>query len=142
MKRRSFRRHAGRASVAVASAVLATSATVLTAPPAAAAGGCGKPQLKIWYDSDQYGSYLKAWFRTKPGCKAKVMGLHGWIYCNKPAKKVYDKMTSGRAPVETETKTLPSKSKCKSFYAQARIIYYADTDFHDAWSWKWGDYPA
>ena len=140
-RRRPFGSLAKRGSVVLAGAVLVSSAAVITATPAAAAG-CGAPQLRVWYDSDQFGTYLKAWFRTRPGCTAKVFSLRGNIYCINPTKKVYEKATSGTAPVETETKTLPPKNKCKSFSANAKIIYYPDMDFSDAWTWKWGDYPA
>ncbi|GGN71923.1 hypothetical protein GCM10011579_048660 [Streptomyces albiflavescens] len=125
----------------LAGAVLVSSAAVATATPAAAAG-CGRPQLKVWYDSDQFGTYLKAWFKSPAGCRTQVFSLKGQIYCGDPVKKVYDKTTSGRAPVETETKALPPKSKCKKFVATAKIVYYPDVDFTDTWTWKWGDYPA
>ncbi|MFD7405309.1 hypothetical protein ACFV7R_22105 [Streptomyces sp. NPDC059866] len=120
---------------------MASSATMATATPAAAAG-CGNPKLKVWYDSDQYGTYLKAWFKSSDGCRTKVFNLLGQIYCTNPSKKVYEKNTSGRAPVETETKALPPKNKCKSFTAYAKIVYYPNAEFDDRWSWKWGDYPA
>ncbi|MFE2579854.1 hypothetical protein [Streptomyces sp. NPDC059378] len=85
---------------------------------------------------------MKAWFRTNPGCTARVFNLQGQIFCTNPTKKLYDHKTSGRAPVETETKALPPKNKCKSFSAFAKITYYPDSDFTDLWTWKWGDYPA
>ncbi|MFE6624005.1 hypothetical protein [Streptomyces sp. NPDC057740] len=123
----------------MAGAVLASS-VVLTAAPPAAAAGCTSPKLKIWYDSDQYGSYLKAWFETNPGCTARVKFLRGQIFCD--VGKVYDKNVKGRAPIETEMKTLPPKSKCKKFVAKAVINYYVGEDFEDMWTWKYGDYPA
>ncbi|MEU9661177.1 hypothetical protein [Streptomyces chartreusis] len=132
---------ARRGSLVVAGALLASSATMVTATPAAAAG-CTAPKLKVWYDSDQFGTYLKAWFETNRGCTARVQKLWGQIYCGDPVKKVYDKSAMGRAPLETEMKTLPPKSRCKKFVAKAVINYYVGEDFDDMWTWKWGDYPA
>ena len=136
-------RSLGRLSaIVMAGGVLASSALLTTAPPAAAAG-CTAPKLKVWYDSDQFGTYLKAWFESNPGCTARVKLLRGQIYCADPTKKVYEEQVGpGRAPLETEISALPPKDKCKKFIANAKIDYYVGQDFTDTWTWKWGDYPA
>ncbi|MEW2269011.1 hypothetical protein GTY41_07230 [Streptomyces sp. SID685] len=111
---------------------------------------CGNPELKVWYDSDQFGKYLKVWFQTAKGCPKgrRVDSLGGQIYCKSSSgpKLVYrENVTRKKAPVETLTKTLPSKSKCKSFYAEAKIAYKIGEItpvFKDTWHWNWGNYPA
>ncbi|MFE0256099.1 hypothetical protein [Streptomyces sp. NPDC059010] len=126
----------------MAGAVLASSALLTAAPPAAAAG-CTSPKLKVWYDSDQFGTYLKVWFESNPGCTARVKFLKGQIWCGDPVKKVYNEYVGpGRAPLETEMHTLPPKNKCKKLVAKGQIDYYVGEDFSDMWTWKWGDYPA
>ncbi|MBN0046428.1 hypothetical protein JS756_20450 [Streptomyces actuosus] len=128
----------------------ASTATAQTAPTVASAAAvhCGKPILKVWYDSDQFGTYLKAWFETDKGCpKGRgVASLSGTIHCFKPKSKVVyrDSIAGKKAPASTLIKALPPKSKCKSFYAEATIVYqYAGrVPFKDTWRWNWGDYPA
>lgn len=138
---------------AVAACLLTVGATPVAAQaapaaPSAAAVHCGNPILKVWYDSDQFGTYLKAWFETDRGCPRGrgVASLAGKIHCFKPAPKVVysDSIAGERAPAETVTKALPPKSKCKEFYAEATIVYQGAgrTPFKDTWRWKWGEYPA
>ncbi|MER6028073.1 hypothetical protein [Streptomyces sp. NPDC001851] len=114
---------------------------------------CGNPEIKVWYDSDQFGKYLKVWFQTAKGCPRgrNVDNLGGQIYCTSPsghAKLVYrDNVTRVKAPVETLTKALPPKSQCKSFYAEAKVVYRISDShltpvYKDTWHWNWGEYPA
>ncbi|MES9521429.1 hypothetical protein [Streptomyces capoamus] len=114
---------------------------------------CGNPELKVWYDQDQLGKYLKVWFQTPRGCPRgrRVDNLGGQIYCKSPsghAKLVYrDNVMRTKAPAETITKALPPKSKCKSFYAEAKVVYmvldgHTTPVYKDTWHWNWGEYPA
>src|SRR4051794_30784076 len=100
---------------AVAACLLTVGAAPVTAQ-AAPAAHCGRPILKVWYDSDQFGTYLKAWFETDTGCPRgrRVASLVGKIHCFKPAPKVVysDSIASERAPAETLIKELPPKNKC------------------------------
>ncbi|MFF8407373.1 hypothetical protein ACF06P_37800 [Streptomyces sp. NPDC015684] len=131
----------------------ATTAPAQAAPDQSAAQRihCGNPVLKVWYDQDQFGKYLKVWFQTARGCPKgrRVDNLGGQIYCKSPsghAKLVYrDNVMRTKAPAETITKTLPPKSKCKSFYAEAKVVYVVGSVtpvFKDSWHWNWGGYPA
>ncbi|MFD8261383.1 hypothetical protein ACFV19_21165 [Streptomyces griseoluteus] len=113
----------------------------------AAAAGCSTPVLKVWYDSDQFGTYLKAWFETDRGCPKgrRVASLSGKIYCFKPKSKlVYSaNVASKKAPASTLIQALPPKNKCKTFYAESTIVYTGSgRDFKDTWRWNWGGYPA
>lgn len=119
------------------------------ASPAGASGAtvhCGAPKLEVWYDSDQFGTYLKAYFRSDPRCPRGVRhveNLSGTIYCKPNGGRVYRERVSGGTPVETIVKALPTKSKCQSFYAEGSILYRGWTQpYKDTWQWKWGDYPA
>ncbi|MGW1069336.1 hypothetical protein ACWD4F_33100 [Streptomyces aureus] len=118
------------------------------APSGAAAVHCGNPKLKVWYDSDQFGTYLKAWFETDRGCPRGrgVTSFWGKIHCFDPRPKmVYNDSVAGkRAPVSTIIKALPPKSQCKAFYAESTIVYSGGgrVPFKDTWRWKWGEYPA
>jgi hypothetical protein len=143
----------GAAAAACLLTVGGAPASAQAAPAAASAASaatvhCGNPVLKVWYDSDQYGTYLKAWFRTDTGCpKGRgVSSLVGKIYCFKPKSKlVYSSSIAGKkAPAETATKALPAKSKCKSFYAEGTIVYKGGSrvPYKDTWRWNWGEYPA
>ncbi|MEU6245248.1 hypothetical protein GTW40_10330 [Streptomyces sp. SID4985] len=142
---------------AAAAACLLTAGTIGTPAEAAPAAGpktvavaasCGNPVLKVWYDSDQFGTYLKAWFETARGCPKgrKVASLSGKIYCFKPKSKlVYSASVAGKkAPTSTLIKALPPKNKCKTFYAESVIVYKgaSRTPFKDTWRWNWGGYPA
>ncbi|MFF3406396.1 hypothetical protein ACFYW8_09305 [Streptomyces sp. NPDC002742] len=119
-----------------------------TAPASAAAVHCGNPVLKVWYDSDQFGTYLKAWFETDRGCPRgrKVASLWGKIHCFDPRTKlVYSaSVANKKAPTSTVIKALPPKSQCKAFYAESTIVYNGGgrVPFKDTWRWKWGEYPA
>lgn len=137
----------GAAAAACLLTMGATTASAAAAPTSAAVH-CGNPVLKVWYDSDQFGTYLKAWFQTDRGCPRGrgVASLAGEIHCFKPQEKlVYkDQVAGKKAPAETITKALPPKSKCKTFYAKATIVYSSAgrVPFSDSWRWNWGDYPA
>ncbi|MFQ3557227.1 hypothetical protein QZN11_10570 [Streptomyces gramineus] len=140
---------------AVAAGLLVTGMGVLPAQaePAAvstsAAVHCGKPVLKVWYDRDQFGTYLKVWFQTDGGCPKgrKVSNLGGKIHCFEPHAKLlyHESVVNKKAPTETITKAMPPKNKCKSFYAESTIVYKvggARPAYKDSWRWNWGEYPA
>jgi len=137
---------------AAAAACLLTTGAAATPAEAAsvavsgAALHCGAPVLKVWYDSDQFGTYLKAWFRSDPRCPKgarRVENLSGQIYCKPHAALVYRERVAGKTPVEILMKALPPKSKCKSFYAEASVLYAGwQQTWTDKWKWNWGDYPA
>jgi hypothetical protein len=117
----------------------------LVAGASAAAGKCGAPAIDAWYDRDQFGVYLKVSFKTAKGCPKgrRVGNLNGEVYCKTTGKRVYLDNARGKAPLESEIKTMPSKKKCKSFFAMATIYYPPSAkDFTDQWHWRWGDYPA
>ncbi|MFJ8358521.1 hypothetical protein [Streptomyces sp. NPDC093984] len=123
-------------------------AAATPAAASAAAVHCGNPILKVWYDSDQFGTYLKAWFETDRGCPRgrEVASLAGQIHCFKPRPKVVyrDNIADKKAPASTLVKALPPKSECKTFYAEATIVYKhaGRVPFKDTWRWNWGEYPA
>lgn len=143
-----------------ATALLASSAMAMGAPSALAGptgetgaaapkAGCGTPVLKAWYDSDQFGTYLKVWFETPKGCAkgTSVSSLSGNVNCTSgpsKGKRVYQEKKSGKAPLSTLTRSLPAKSKCGSFHATAGIGYTLGGGkiWEDAWTWKWGNAPA
>ncbi|MEU3820018.1 hypothetical protein AB0E74_10450 [Streptomyces sp. NPDC030392] len=125
----------------------AMAAPAATAPTATAAitASCGAPKIDAWYDSDQYGSYLKVHFASPSGCgKGKRVNVFwGKIWCKSTKKLVYSSNVAGKTPIQTALKTLPPKSKCKSFYAEASITYSIPaTTFDDSWHWNWGNAPA
>jgi hypothetical protein len=127
-------------------ALVATSTPALASETSSARGRCGNPVIDVWYDSDQYGRYMKVDFGTAKGCPRgrKVFGLAGKIWCRSGPKKgdvVYFNRTSGKAPLSTITKSLPPKRKCGSFYAESQIRFVTQ-DYLDEWHWKWGNYPA
>lgn len=149
------KRSGGRANSALrrgAAAVGSSLVLLLAASPAmaspsggiapAAPRGCGKPQINVWYDSDQFGTYLKVDFSRKSSCHAGVAALKATVYCQSHAGRVYDEHVGGEP--RTVTRSLPSKSKCSSFYATAKIVYYAQPseNYTDSWRWDWGNYPA
>ncbi|MEU2717852.1 hypothetical protein [Streptomyces sp. NPDC007205] len=151
------RRGAVWAAAAAVSMLTMGAASVPAEAAAAPAPGlkvsCGSPELKVWYDSDQFGKYLKVWFQTAKGCPRgrQVDNLGGQIYCKSPsgrAKLVYrDSVMRAKAPVETLTKALPPKNQCKSFYAEAKVVYrigdsHLTPVYKDTWHWNWGEYPA
>ncbi|MFJ8201514.1 hypothetical protein [Streptomyces sp. NPDC096152] len=139
---------AAAASLLTIGAATAPAAAAPAASSSAAAIHCGNPVLKVWYDSDQFGTYLKAWFQTDRGCPRGrgVASLSGQIHCFKPHPKVVyrDNVANKKAPAQTIIKALPPKSKCKTFYAEATIVYKnaGRVPFRDTWRWNWGDYPA
>ncbi|NGN67389.1 hypothetical protein G5C51_26225 [Streptomyces sp. A7024] len=113
--------------------------------PTAAGATCGAPEIHAWYDSDQFGTYLKVWFSTPSGCKkgGPVAALNGKVRCMKTGKIVYNETeTITTAPAETLIDALPSKRKCGSFYATAVVTYVGASEHKDTWEWKWGNYPA
>lgn len=141
----------GAAAAACLLTMGAATAPAEAAPVAASSAAihCGNPILKAWYDSDQFGTYLKVWFQTDRGCPRGrgVANLGGQIYCKTRSgpKLVYrDSVANKKAPAETQTKALPPKSTCKSFWAEGTIIYrnVGRVPFRDTWRWNWGDYPA
>jgi hypothetical protein len=145
---------AGRAVAAAACALAmgvvaapAAEAAPVAAPAAAVKGTCGAPELKAWYDSDQFGTYLKVWFKTAKGCKKgrKIANFSGDIYCVTTKKRVYRvNVASKKAPYSTVIKGMPPKNKCKQFWATSTIVYSdaKRTPFKDTWRWNWGDHPA
>jgi hypothetical protein len=103
--------------------------------------GCGAPQINAWYDSDQFGTYLKVDFSRKSSCRARVGSIKGEVVCKTTGKRVY--YESEALKNRTLIRALPSKSKCKSFWAQGTITYVGVPDnYQDSWQWAWGDYPA
>ncbi|MEU4484986.1 hypothetical protein AB0H94_08835 [Streptomyces purpurascens] len=106
-----------------------------------AAAGCGGPKINAWYDSDQFGTYLKVDFSRKAGCRARVGSIKGEVVCKTTGKRVY--YESEALKNSTIVRSLPSKSKCKSFWAQGTITYVAVSgSYQDTWQWEWGNYPA
>ncbi|MDI2131351.1 hypothetical protein [Yinghuangia seranimata] len=110
---------------------------------AVASGVCNYPSIELWYDSDQYGSYRKVWFKSTPSCPRGVLiTLNATIYCTSPrGTLVYREHATGRTPLELPMRNLPAKAQCKTFHAEATqgII---DNAFLDLWTWNNGNYPA
>ncbi|WP_018654992.1 hypothetical protein [Actinomadura flavalba] len=153
-ERRPGRARTGRligAGALLAAGALAVPAPAAAAPgpaPVAAAATCGDPEFKVWYDSDQYGKYLKVWFQTAKGCpKSKKVGqLTGSVYCKagkKKNKRVYYATARGNPKVETLIAALPPKSQCSKFLATGTIHYLPSAkEYKDDWAFTWGNYPA
>ncbi|MET8831614.1 hypothetical protein ABZX40_37940 [Streptomyces sp. NPDC004610] len=145
-------KQAALSAVAAATLLTGTSETVGAATPqaapAAARAKCGAPEIKVWYDRDQYGSYLKAWFKTASSCPRNrpVAAMVGEILClagPKKGKLVYKINTAGKTPLATDMRTLPRKNQCSRFKAFGVLAFRGTAiEFADEWLWSHGNYPA
>lgn len=133
----------GAAAVGGSLVLLLAAGPAMAAPTAGVvtARGCGAPKINAWYDSDQFGTYLKVDFSRKSTCHGRVATIKGEVDCKTTHKRVY--YESEVLKNSTITRSLPGKGECKSFWAQGTITYVGMTlNFQDTWQWNWGNYPA
>lgn len=125
-------------------AAASTPSTAAVATISAVARPCAAdPVMKVWYDSDQTGSWANAWLEAPAKCDGKWVHLALRLYCieGTPKKKLYEKANSGSGrPFSLPWTILPKT--CTKFRAYGDLVNIVGTVHSDVWSWRYGYPPA